>query len=122
MLKKELKNLLLVCGLVSLTTLSACSENRKNVSPIPSVSEETKQEMAKPVDCATAKEDIAVLESEKASVGRQMVAGVRSVFPIAAVAGLLTGDYNDRAKVATGQYNDDLEKKIRQIRVTCKVL
>jgi hypothetical protein len=61
------------------------------------------------------------VEEEKASVGRQALAGVRSLVPFSAAAGILMGDYQDRVKVATGTYNDDLEAKIQQIKATCGV-
>lgn len=103
-----------------LLPLSGCAE-RKNISPVPSISEEVKTELKSPVNCKTAKQDIKVLEKEEASVLKRMVSGVRSVMPIAAAAGILTGDYNDRVKVATGQYNADLAAKINEIKTTCKI-
>lgn len=99
---------------------SGCAE-RKNVSPMPSIDKDTKQQLAKPVNCGTAERDIAILEKEKASVGKQLLAGARSVMPVAAVAGILMGDYSDRAKVAVGAYNSDIESKIGEIRQTCGI-
>ena len=61
------------------------------------------------------------MEDEEASVAKQILAGVRSVMPIAAAAGLLMGDYRDRASVATGQYNADLEAKQNQIKQQCGI-
>ncbi len=103
-----------------LLLFSSCS-NRTNLSPFPSISEKTKADLERPINCRTASRDLRVLEEERASVGRQVLAGVRSVFPIAAVAGILMGDYSDRVQVATGQYNSDLETKIAQIKATCNV-
>ena len=100
--------------------LSACG-HRKNHSPLPSVSDVEKASLQKPVDCATARRDIATLEDEKASVGRRALAGVRSIIPFSAAAGILMGDYSDRVEVATGAYNDALEKKIQEIRTTCGI-
>ncbi len=84
-----------------------------------SIPEEVKAEMAKPVDCSTAEQDIATLEAEKASAAEQVSAGARSVVPIAAVAGLLRGDTKDRAAVASGKYNEQLEAKIAEIKQKC---
>lgn len=97
-----------------------CAE-RKNISPLPTISDKAKTDLDKPVNCATAWQDIRVLEEERASVGKQILAGVRSVFPIAAAAGILSGDYRDRVSVATGRYNDDLMAKIDQIKSRCKL-
>lgn len=114
-----MKNLVLCSILCALAlAVSGCSD-RKNVSPMPSITSEEKKELAKPVDCSTAQQDIATLEKERASVGGRIVAGVRSIFPIAAVAGILTGDYSDRVAVASGKYNDDIAAKIEEIKSVC---
>lgn len=111
---------LILLGLVCLN-LAACETQYGNISPVPSISDQQRARLSRSVDCSTAKRDIAVLEKERASVGRQAVAGVRSVMPISAAAGILTGDYSDRYKVATGKYNDDINAKIDEIRAVCKV-
>ncbi|MFN8390131.1 MAG: hypothetical protein U0136_07580 [Bdellovibrionota bacterium] len=113
-----LKRNLAVVAMVLLTT--GCSD-RKNLSPLPSVSTEAKAALNAPVNCSTARQDLKVLEDEEASVAKQILAGVRSVMPIAAAAGLLMGDYRDRASVATGQYNADLEAKQNQIKQQCGI-
>lgn len=100
--------------------VAGCAD-RKNISPMPSISEEAKKDLSAPVHCGTATHDIATLEEEKASVGKQVLAGVRSVIPFSAAAGILLGDYRDRAQVATGEYNRDLEAKIAQIRQECNI-
>ncbi len=75
--------------------------------------------LAKPVNCETAKQDIATLEKEKASVARQAAAGVTSIMPVGAALALVTGDTKARAKVATGQYNKEIDAKIAEIKMTC---
>ena len=103
-----------------LALLVGCS-SRRNVSPVPSIDEGTKQKLAAPINCDTATNDIKLLEEEKASVGKQVLSGVRSVMPISAVAGLLMGDYKDRSQVATGQYNSDIDAKIAEIKRQCNL-
>jgi hypothetical protein len=83
------------------------------------ISADQKAQLAKPVDCATADADIAALEAERASVGKQIASGVRMIVPAAAVVGLLSGDYRNRAQVASGKYNSALEAKIAEIKKTC---
>jgi len=85
------------------------------------ISNEAKDDLAKPVNCATAQQDIAALEAEKASAAKQMASGVRSILPAAAVTGILSGDYKNRAKVASGSYNRDLDAKIAEIKQTCEI-
>lgn len=109
------RNKILLCSAICLLVLGGC----KNRSPFPSISEETKQEVAKPVDCSTAEQDVAILEEERASVGKRMLKGVQSLLPISVVAGILLGDYTDRVKVAVGTYNNDLEAKIAEIQQAC---
>jgi hypothetical protein len=85
------------------------------------ISDEAKQEIAKPVDCATAQEDMALLEGEKVSVAEQAAAGVRTVFPIALIGGIAQGDLGNRARVAIGDYNRQLDEKMFQIRQQCGI-
>jgi hypothetical protein len=121
--KVKLSSSLKFVKLVSLLTVLfffGCSD-RKNLSPFPTITDAEKQQLNQPVNCQNARGDIQVLQDEKASVGKQILSGVRSILPIAAVAGILMGDYMDRVEVATGEYNDDLTAKIEQIRTQCGV-
>ena len=111
-------SIIVLLGLMIVGT--GCAE-RKNHSPLPTVSEEAKAELEKAVNCHTAESDLRVLEEEKASVGKQILSGVRSLMPVAVVAGVLMGDYRDRVMVATGQYNSDIEDKITQIKTVCRI-
>ena len=91
------------------------------------ISEMSKEQMAKPVDCADAQQDIAALEAEKASVLKQVGAGARFVVPVAAVVNIFQegagkGEMiKDRQEVASGEYNKALEAKIAEITETCKL-
>ncbi|MBN8549418.1 MAG: hypothetical protein J0M12_08900 [Deltaproteobacteria bacterium] len=99
-------------------SLGACS-GRKDNSPLPSITAKEQATLDAKVNCATAPEDIKTLEGERASVAERMADGVRSIFPIAAVAGMLTGDYSERVEVASGEYNRDIETKIAEIKSIC---
>jgi len=103
-----------------LVSLSGCA-NRTNLSPHPTISPEAKESLEAPINCSTAYRDIEVLEDEKASVGKQIISGVRAVVPFSAAAGILMGDYRDRAEVATGKYNEDIEAKIAEIKRQCGI-
>jgi len=111
-------SIITLLGLMIVVT--GCSD-RKNLSPLPTISEEAKADLKRPVDCHHAKRDLKVLEEEKASIAKQVLSGVRSLMPIAVVAGILMGDYGDRVEVATGQYNSDIEAKINQIKTACNL-
>jgi hypothetical protein len=114
----RLVTLTLFCSLFIMT---GCSQDTENFSPLPSIDPEVKADLDAPINCLNARRDIATLEEEKASVGKQILSGVRAVFPIAAVSGLLLGDYGDRVEVATGQYNADIDAKIARIRSYCRI-
>ena len=77
--------------------------------------------LKKGINCATAQQDIATLTSEKAGVGRQIMAGVSSVFPVSAVCGLLKGNYSENVRVSAGQYNAAIDRKIAEIKSVCGV-
>jgi hypothetical protein len=93
--------------------------SRANHSPVPTIDPQVKQQLGAPINCATAKQDIATLEDEKASVAKQVLSGARSIIPFSAAAGIVMGDARDRVEVATGAYNDQIDAKIAQIRRKC---
>ncbi len=98
-------------ALLIVTTLfiSACA------API---SQTAKNSLAKKVDC-TSFRDVETLENERASVGRQVVDGARTILPISAVVSILKGEWRERATVATGEYNEAIEEKIHEIKSAC---
>lgn len=85
------------------------------------ISDQAKYQLEKPVDCSTARYDIKTLESEKASVGKRMLSGVKMVVPASAVIGILRGDWVNRKKVATGEYNRAIDDKIVDIKSSCGI-
>jgi hypothetical protein len=83
------------------------------------ITKQDKQELAKPVNCATAEGDLRMLKSEKASVAKMIADGVTAVVPVGAVIGIVTLTEVDKFKVATGDYNDMIDKKIAEIKAQC---
>jgi hypothetical protein len=92
------------------------------------VSEDAKEKMAEPINCNTAAEDVATLESEKASVVKRVEMGARYIVPIAAAVDILRS-YNsdtetseeffqDKESVLTGDYNAAIDRKI----IACEAL
>jgi hypothetical protein len=102
---------LILVALCSLILLPACR----------AIPKEAKIELAKPVDCATADQDIAILKSEKASVEKMFLDGVTAVVPAGAVLSLLTLQEKDKLEVAVGEYNHKLKRKIEEIQQTCGI-
>lgn len=72
-----------------------------------------------PVNCATAEGDLRVLRSEKAHVGEQIAMGVTAIIPASLVIGILTGTEVEKLKVASGEYNKQLDAKIAEIQSQC---
>ena len=83
------------------------------------ISEEAKKTLKQPVNCATAKGDLRLLEHERTHVVGQVAQGITAIMPAGIVIGLLTGTEGDKLKVATGQYNDLIDKKEAEIRAAC---
>jgi hypothetical protein len=83
------------------------------------IPKEAKIELAKPVDCSTAQQDIAILEKEHASVAKMFLDGVTAVTPYGAVLSILTLQEKDKLEVAIGEYNHKLKRKIEEIKTTC---
>ena len=86
-----------------------------------SISQEEKQELAKPVDCSTAQQDIAVLQSEKASVEKQILDGVSMATPAGLALTILSDDLENKGEIASGEYNQMIADKIEKIKATCGI-
>lgn len=83
------------------------------------ISDDTKALLDKPIDCQTADEDIAALDAALPSTGKRVTSTVRSLAPVAIATGVITRDYRDRARVATGDLSRDINTKIADIYETC---
>jgi hypothetical protein len=103
-----MKSFAITIGL--LLVLAGCS------SPI---SKQAKQDLAQPVNCATAEGDIRSLNAEKAHAKSQVAAGVEAIVPVGLVVNVASGTEGDKAKVASGEYNKMIDKKIAQIKSEC---
>jgi hypothetical protein len=99
-------------SIVLLACLAGCA------SP---VTQQEKQNLAAPINCATAQVDIKNLTSEKARISTEIENGVTSIVPIGAVVHLFSKDEVDSFKVGTGQYNRAIDKKIAEIKQQCNV-
>ncbi|MEY4667587.1 MAG: hypothetical protein RL518_286 [Pseudomonadota bacterium] len=103
---------------ILITTLGmGCA--RTNHSPMPTIDPKIKEQLDAPIDCTTAKQDIATLEDARASVAKEVISGARAIIPFSAAAGVATGDEQDRAEVATGVYNDRIDAKVAAIKRKC---
>jgi hypothetical protein len=85
------------------------------------ISPQAQQDLAKPINCATAEGDVRVLRSKKAHVLTQIASGVTSLVPAAAVMSVATGSEVAKFQVASGDYNRAIDDKIAMIKKTCGV-
>jgi len=83
------------------------------------ITQQEKQSLAKPINCATAEGDLRVLQSEKANVAQQIANGVTAIVPAGAVIGIISGTETDKFKVASGDYNKMIDQKIAEIKQKC---
>ena len=102
---------LILVVLASLILLPACR----------AIPKQAEEDLAKPVNCATAEQDIATLKSEQASVEKRMLEGVTAVVPAGAVLSILTLQEKDKLEVAIGEYNHKINRKIEEIQYTCGI-
>ena len=84
-----------------------------------SQSKQAEEEIAQPVNCATAEGDIRILESEKAHTVEEIAKGVTAIAPAGLVLGVVSGTEGDKLEIASGEYNDKIDKKIAEIKSTC---
>ncbi len=77
--------------------------------------------MKQPINCATAEGDIRMLEHEKAHVAQEVAEGVTAIFPAGLVLGVVTGTEKTKVKVAIGDYNKMIDKRIAEIKEKCGV-
>lgn len=78
-------------------------------------------DVKKPINCSTAVGDIRTLRSEKTHVTEQVASGVTAIHPAGLVLNTVKGSEGTQVKVATGDYNKMLDKKIAEIQKTCGV-
>ena len=85
------------------------------------ISKQAKEDLASAVDCATAREDIRTLESEKASAAKMAKDGVTGIVPAGAVLGILTFTEKEKLEVGSGVYNKKIDAKIAEIKRECGI-
>ncbi len=108
-MKKAIMTALAICLMISLIGCAAKEQMK------------VEQEMKQPINCATAEGDIRSLGHEKAHVAQQIAEGVTAIVPVSLVVGLATGTEKEKLTVSTGDYNKMIDKRIAEIKETCKI-
>ena len=101
--------LLAICLMISLTACAASKQKK------------VEQGMDQPISCATAEGDIRVLQHEKAHVAQQIAEGVTAIVPVSLVVGVVTGTEKEKVKVAVGEYDKMIDKRIAEIKEKCGI-
>jgi hypothetical protein len=110
---KAIASVIGICvGVVAATNLGCAMEQKK-------VEKQLSQNA--PINCATAPGDLRVLQSEKANVAQRMAEGVTAIYPASLVMGIVTGTESTKLKVAAGDYNAMIDKRINEIEQTCGI-
>lgn len=100
-----------VLAIVLVVSLTACASKEKKIE----------DSLDRPVDCTNAEGDIRVLKSEKEHADKQVQMGIASILPPAAIMALLTDTYGTQVEIASGDYNEMLDKRIKKIQETCGI-
>jgi len=107
---EKMNNVSKTALVISLALLvSACAMKQRKVE----------KEMKTPISCGTAEADLRVLANEKAHVAEQIAEGVTAIIPISLVVGIVTDTEVTKIKVATGEYNKMIDKRIAEIKSEC---
>lgn len=77
--------------------------------------------LAEEIDCSTADQDIQRLEHEKQNTAERVARGVTSIMPIGLVVKTVKGTEKDDLNMATGEYNDRIDKSIAAIKQKCNL-
>ena len=107
--RKSLTTMVLVLGLAVL--VAGCASEYKK----------TEESLKQPINCATAEGDLRALQNEKTNTAQQIAMGVGAISTAGIVLNVLSGSTGVKYRVATGEYNDMIDKRIAEIKATCNV-
>jgi hypothetical protein len=108
---------LVLIPLLALGAWSGCAFKQKKVE------KEVEAELKSPaaINCATADGDVRLLQHEKAHVAQRIAEGVTAIYPASLVVGLISGTETTKVKVAVGEYNKLIDRRIAEIKQACPV-
>jgi hypothetical protein len=106
-----MKKMAMILMVALVIVVTGCSDKYKKAET----------QMKQPINCATAEGDLRMLMHEKAHVTDEIESGVTAIFPAGAVVGIVTKTEGTKLKVATGDYNKMIDKRIAEIKKECGV-
>ena len=96
--------------LIAATLLVGCASTTQS---------ERADTLDRPINCATADVDLAVLQEAIPGAKERMASSVRLVVPVSRIVGRLKGDLDERREIASGRTEDNLRARIAEIERAC---
>jgi len=84
-----------------------------------STQSEREDMLDRPIDCANADVDVAVLKEAIPGAAERVASRVRLVVPVSRIAGRVTGELDARREIASGRTESDLRARIAKIEAAC---
>jgi len=100
-----------LAGLVAVSLVTGCGQKYQRVE----------NNLSQPINCATARQEIQTLESQKVSKSEEAAAGLSYALPTTVFIGALTGTGGAQYEAGTGELNQKIDDRIADIREQCKV-
>jgi hypothetical protein len=94
-------------------------EPRRGAGPVEEPIQEQALQQPIRINCATADGNIRMLQYEKAHVVQHIALGITAIYPAGMVMGVLMGTEQTKLQVATGDYNNMIDQRIADIKMTC---
>ena len=107
------KTIMAILAIFICTVFTSCASQKKI--------DKGMRDVKKPINCAYAEGDIRTLQSEKTHASEQLATGITTIVPVGLVMSVAEGETGTKVKVATGDYNDMLDKKIAEIKMKCGI-
>ena len=102
---------LLAGGLAIVALLMGCGQTYQRVE----------NSLSQPINCATARQEIQTLQSQKVSKSEEAAAGLSYALPTTIFIGAITGTGGAKYEVGTGEFNRKIDDRIADIRSTCRL-
>ena len=102
---------LIACGLAVAASAAGCASKYARVE----------ESFSQPVNCDTARADIAALQADKVDKATQAAEGLKFALPTTIIVGAITGTAGAQYEVGTGEYNRKIDERIANIKSKCNL-
>jgi hypothetical protein len=108
---RDRTSLYVLGSLAAVALLTGCGQKYQRVE----------DSMSQPINCATARQEIQTLQSQKVSKGEEAAAGLSYALPTTIFIGAVTGTGGAKYDVGSGAFNKKIDERIADIRYTCRL-